>query len=148
MIDDSHYKASLNPDHTAVHPPAWDDPEKLSADDSLAPTGKLRGYLEALLLAEESIPAFVQHTPFETFAHQVEAKVTMAALLAAGSAADAGAGGEGGVSMNAATPETTYHVIHQHQLEEQQQEANDNDDDEEDDIVLAPSLARLSFWTA
>jgi hypothetical protein len=147
LIDDSHYKASLNPDHTAIHPPAWDDPEKLSADDSLAPTGKLRSYLEALLLAEERIPAFVQHTPFETFAHQVEAKVTMAALLAAGSAA--GAGGEGGVSVNASTPETTYHVIHQHQLEQQQQEANgDDDDDEEDDIVLAPSLARLSLRMA
>ncbi|EKU23302.1 hypothetical protein NGA_0707200 [Nannochloropsis gaditana CCMP526] len=35
MIDDSRYKASLNPPHTAIHPPAWDDPDAHASDDAL-----------------------------------------------------------------------------------------------------------------
>jgi len=35
-------QASLNPPHTAIHPPAWDDPERLAEDAELSPQGPVR----------------------------------------------------------------------------------------------------------
>lgn len=32
-------QASLNPPDTAIHPPAWDDPERLATDAELSPNG-------------------------------------------------------------------------------------------------------------
>lgn len=33
-------QASLNPPDTAIHPPAWEDPERLADDAELSPNGR------------------------------------------------------------------------------------------------------------
>ncbi len=125
LIDDSHYKASLNPPHTAIHPAAWDDPEGLAADDALAPAGRLRAYLESLLLAEGSVPDFVAASPFEAFAaHRAAAPPTTG-------------------SSTTSTPQEDFHAPRPQLLQE-----GKNDDDEGDDIVLVPALAGLSLRMA
>ncbi|XP_073155527.1 uncharacterized protein [Henckelia pumila] len=61
LIDDSPYKALLNPLHTAIfpHPYHYEDKD----DNSLGPGGHLRVYLEGLL-ESENVQEYVEHHPF------------------------------------------------------------------------------------
>ncbi|XP_073057825.1 uncharacterized protein [Primulina eburnea] len=61
LIDDSPYKALLNPLHTAIfpHPYHYEDKD----DNSLGPGGDLRVYLEGLLKSE-NVQEYVEHHPF------------------------------------------------------------------------------------
>lgn len=134
LIDDSHYKASLNPPHTAIHPTAWDDPDAHADDDALGPNGSIRAYLEALVLAEGPIPEFVSATPFEGFVRVRAAAKAVEEVLPP-------------ISTTAtSTPEQDYH---QQQPSSQQQQrygdvdSEEYDDDDEDEIVLAPAMAGL-----
>ena len=62
LIDDDKYKATLNPPHTAIHPPAF---QQGSEDDLLAPhVGALWRFLDALS-REKDIPSFVERGEFE-----------------------------------------------------------------------------------
>lgn len=63
LIDDSPYKAILNPEHTAIHPRGF-TVERLETDDMLGENGALRRYLEELSTAE-SIPDFVRANPWD-----------------------------------------------------------------------------------
>jgi hypothetical protein len=132
LIDDSHYKASMNPPHTAIHPTAWDDPDAHADDDALGPNGSIRAYLEALLLTEGSIPEFVRTTPFETFVSGRAAVKGLEEVLPPAT------------PRSTTTPEQDYH---QQQLSSQQHRYSsvnaEEDDDEEDEIVLAPAMAGL-----
>lgn len=182
-------QASLNPEHTAIHPPAWDDPERLASDKELSPsgafvcfcvrmvvslppacmpscglnmhghgsththmcddttTGRIRGYLQALLDAEGTVPEFVRTQPFEAFhPHPATATAALATPVAVMSAAaiEAGllpaAGAAGAATVS--TPELDYHRLRADQGED------DEDEDDEDEIVLAPALAGLSLRPA
>lgn len=131
LIDDSHYKASLNPPHTAIHPAAWDDPEGLAADDALGPAGKLRVYLESLLLAETSIPEFVAAVPFDAFAApRAAAPLTVGTNI-----------------ITLTTPQDDFHT-RQEQGQAPPKGDEDEDEDEGDDIVLVPAMAGMSLRLA
>ncbi|TFJ86487.1 hypothetical protein NSK_002144 [Nannochloropsis salina CCMP1776] len=118
MIDDSRYKASLNPPHTAIHPPAWDDPDAHASDDALGPSGNVRLYLQALLNSEVSVPDFVSATPFEAF---------QGARAATRLVSDASAMLDEGNSVRES---------------ESCAPLNEEDEDGEDEIVLAPGVSR------
>ncbi|MED6220924.1 hypothetical protein PIB30_049474 [Stylosanthes scabra] len=62
LLDDSPYKALLNPPHTSVSPLSFSYQNK-SDDNSLADGGDLREYLNGLANAE-SIPNYVKEHPF------------------------------------------------------------------------------------
>lgn len=133
LIDDSHYKASLNPPHTAIHPTAWDDPDAHANDDALGPNGSIRAYLEALVLAEGPIPEFVSDTPFEAFVRvRAAAKAVEEVLPPA-------------TSTTTTTPEQDYHIYQQQPSSQQQRygDVDSDEDDDEDEIVLAPAMAGL-----
>ncbi|KAL7223123.1 hypothetical protein ACSBR1_024742 [Camellia fascicularis] len=61
LLDDSPYKALRNPMHTAIfpHPYRYKDVR----DNSLGPSGDLRGYLEGLASAD-NVQKYVQQNPF------------------------------------------------------------------------------------
>ncbi|XP_009620733.1 uncharacterized protein [Nicotiana tomentosiformis] len=61
LLDDSPYKALLNPAHTAIFPHSYNF--KVENDDSLGPGGDLRIYLEELLKAEH-VQKYVEQHPF------------------------------------------------------------------------------------
>ncbi|KAK7266579.1 hypothetical protein RIF29_19228 [Crotalaria pallida] len=61
LFDDSPYKALLNPPHTSVFPHTFTYQNK--SDNSLAPGGDLREYLDGLAKAE-SMPSYVKEHPF------------------------------------------------------------------------------------
>ncbi|OIT26528.1 PREDICTED: uncharacterized protein LOC109215191 [Nicotiana attenuata] len=61
LLDDSPYKALLNPAHTAIFPHSYNF--KVENDDSLGPGGDLRIYLEGLLKAEH-VQKYVEQHPF------------------------------------------------------------------------------------
>ncbi|XP_009800436.2 uncharacterized protein [Nicotiana sylvestris] len=61
LLDDSPYKALLNPAHTAIFPHSYNF--KAENDDSLGPGGDLRIYLEGLLKAEH-VQKYVEQHPF------------------------------------------------------------------------------------
>ncbi|GAB5032248.1 haloacid dehalogenase-like hydrolase superfamily isoform 1 [Nannochloropsis oceanica] len=132
LIDDSHYKASLNPPHTAIHPAAWDDPDAHADDDALGPNGSIRAYLEALTLAEGPIPEFVRTTPFETFIRVRDVAKGLEEVLPSAT------------PRSTTTPEQDYHQ-QQHALQQHRYgSVNEEEDDyEEDEIVLAPAMAGL-----
>ncbi|XP_057739601.1 uncharacterized protein LOC130956573 [Arachis stenosperma] len=62
LLDDSPYKALLNPPHTSVFPLSFSYQNK-SDDNSLADGGDLREYLNGLVNVE-SIPNYVEEHPF------------------------------------------------------------------------------------
>ena len=75
LLDDSPYKAAMNPDHCAIHPKAYAvgdvsasarDAKPLSdpADDALGPRGALRAYLARLATEADFVDAFVAATPW------------------------------------------------------------------------------------
>ncbi|KAK6913357.1 hypothetical protein RJ641_022958 [Dillenia turbinata] len=61
LLDDSPYKALLNPAHTAVFPFSYTYLSK--EDNSLGPGGDLRVYMEHLAVAE-NVQKYVQERPF------------------------------------------------------------------------------------
>ncbi|XP_060191801.1 uncharacterized protein LOC132621520 [Lycium barbarum] len=61
LLDDSPYKALLNPAHTAIFPHSYTF--KAENDNSLGPGGDLRIYLEELLKAEH-VQKYVEQHPF------------------------------------------------------------------------------------
>ncbi|KAK6129148.1 hypothetical protein DH2020_037126 [Rehmannia glutinosa] len=61
LLDDSPYKALLNPLHTAIFPNSYHYEDK--NDNSLGPGGDLRVYLEGLL-ASENVQKYVEQHPF------------------------------------------------------------------------------------
>ncbi|XP_059645549.1 uncharacterized protein LOC132287079 isoform X2 [Cornus florida] len=61
LLDDSPYKALLNPMHTAIFPYSYYFIDR--SDNSLGPGGDLRVYLENLVAAE-NIQKYVEHHPF------------------------------------------------------------------------------------
>lgn len=61
LVDDSPYKALLNPVHTAIFPHSYNF--KAKNDNSLGPGGDLRTYLEELLKAEH-VQKYVEQHPF------------------------------------------------------------------------------------
>lgn len=61
LLDDSPYKALLNPVHTAIFPHSYN--YKAENDNSLGPGGDLRIYLEELLKAEH-VQKYVEQHPF------------------------------------------------------------------------------------
>ncbi|KAF3444877.1 hypothetical protein FNV43_RR14570 [Rhamnella rubrinervis] len=61
LLDDSPYKALLNPAYTAVFPKPYKFQDK--SDDSIGPGGDVRAYLEELSVAED-IQKFVEQHPF------------------------------------------------------------------------------------
>lgn len=61
LVDDSPYKALLNPVHTAIFPHSYNF--KAENDNSLGPGGDLRVYLEELLKAEH-VQKYVEQHPF------------------------------------------------------------------------------------
>ncbi|KAK4360710.1 hypothetical protein RND71_019662 [Anisodus tanguticus] len=61
LLDDSPYKALLNPAHTAIFPHSYNF--KAENDNSLGPGGDLRIYLEELLKAEH-VQKYVEQHPF------------------------------------------------------------------------------------
>ncbi|KAM3342667.1 putative C-terminal domain small phosphatase isoform X1 [Capsicum galapagoense] len=61
LLDDSPYKALLNPVHTAIFPLSYH--YKVENDNSLGPGGDLRIYLEELLKAEH-VQKYVEQHPF------------------------------------------------------------------------------------
>jgi len=61
LLDDSPYKAALNPPNTSIHPPEWDANATGAIEDhGLGPGGPVRTFLEGLLTAP-SVPDHVQH---------------------------------------------------------------------------------------
>ncbi|KAL5724566.1 hypothetical protein ACHQM5_007808 [Ranunculus cassubicifolius] len=61
LLDDSPYKALLNPPHTAIFPDSykcWN-----ANDNALGPGGKIREYLEGIATAED-VQKYVEHNPF------------------------------------------------------------------------------------
>ncbi|KAL3636546.1 hypothetical protein CASFOL_018845 [Castilleja foliolosa] len=62
LLDDSPYKALLNPMHTAIFPHSYSFMDK-NEDNSLSPGGDLRVYLEGLL-ASENVQKYVEQHPF------------------------------------------------------------------------------------
>ena len=63
LIDDSHYKVARNPPHTSIHPTPFTVSTR-DFDVGLSENGALRRYLEKLLDARISVPAFVRANPF------------------------------------------------------------------------------------
>ncbi|KAJ7971082.1 NLI interacting factor-like phosphatase [Quillaja saponaria] len=61
LLDDSPYKALLNPLHTAIFPYSYSFEDR--SDNSLAAGGDLREYLEGLVMAE-SVQEYVEKHPF------------------------------------------------------------------------------------
>uniref|UniRef100_A0A5B7BKL6 Mitochondrial import inner membrane translocase subunit TIM50 n=1 Tax=Davidia involucrata TaxID=16924 RepID=A0A5B7BKL6_DAVIN len=61
LLDDSPYKALLNPMHTAIFPCSYNFRDR--SDNSLGPGGDLRVYLEGLAAAE-NVQKHVEHHPF------------------------------------------------------------------------------------
>ncbi|KAF9624556.1 hypothetical protein IFM89_011730 [Coptis chinensis] len=61
LLDDSPYKALLNPPHTAIFPVSYKFQN--SNDNSLAPGGDLRIYLEGLAIAE-NVQKYIEQHPF------------------------------------------------------------------------------------
>ncbi|KAL6498595.1 hypothetical protein OROHE_026536 [Orobanche hederae] len=61
LLDDSPYKALLNPLHTAIFPNSYHYEDK--NDNSLGPGGDIRVYLEGLL-ASENVQKYVEQHPF------------------------------------------------------------------------------------
>lgn len=108
-------------------------------------TGRIRGYLEAVLLAETTIPEFVRATPYESFV--VAAPPVSAIPL---SAADLEATFFR-TNAIATTPEMDYHRVSSAMAaheDENGKEKEEQEDDDDDEIVLAPSLANLSLRLA
>ncbi|XAR71303.1 Phosphoprotein phosphatase [Bertholletia excelsa] len=62
LLDDSPYKALLNPIHTAIFPYSFSFKDK-DSDNSLGPDGDLRLYLQDLAAAED-VQKFVESHPF------------------------------------------------------------------------------------
>lgn len=113
------------------------------------PPGKIRGYLQALLDAEGTVPDFVRVRPFETFsvpsmatvAAGAGACVSAAPRVLSAAAIEAGLLPGWAGAGAATTPEVDYHRPGQ-----ARDEADGEDD--EDEIVLAPALAGLSLRPA
>ncbi|KAK2989339.1 hypothetical protein RJ640_015050, partial [Escallonia rubra] len=61
LLDDSPYKALLNPPHTAIFPHPYQYTDK--KDNSLGPGGTLHAYLEQLAVAE-NVQKYVEQNPF------------------------------------------------------------------------------------
>ncbi|KAL3629462.1 hypothetical protein CASFOL_026684 [Castilleja foliolosa] len=61
LLDDSPYKALLNPLHTAIFPQSYHHEDK--SDNSLGPGGDLRVYLEGLLISD-NVQKYVEQHPF------------------------------------------------------------------------------------
>jgi len=69
LVDDSKFKAVLNPKHTAIHPKEWTRHHKTCRE--LAKGGTLRKFLEELALASKQpdfpgVPHFVSSSNFQT----------------------------------------------------------------------------------
>lgn len=69
LLDDSHYKAVLNPPGTSIHPKEWIN--TLQNDDALHPNGRIRSFLQNLAdsAANSSftgVPKFVTSNTFNT----------------------------------------------------------------------------------
>nr|XP_043616182.1 uncharacterized protein LOC122588108 [Erigeron canadensis] len=61
LLDDSPYKALLNPKHSGIYPASYTYKNK--DDDFLGPKGELRIYLEGLVAAD-SVKSYVEQHPF------------------------------------------------------------------------------------
>ena len=101
LIDDSPYKAAMNPAHTCLHPPAWTC--KAEDDETLLPGQPLMAFLHGLAHADD-VPSYVaQHDPFRAQAvSEVEANLIqmIRAQRGTGRVADAqGSEGEGGEEL-------------------------------------------------
>ena len=71
LLDDSPYKAAMNPEYCAIHPKAYElGTEELdgrrtpSSDDVLGPGGALRAYLARLAENADFVDAFVEASPW------------------------------------------------------------------------------------
>ncbi|GAB4828666.1 hypothetical protein Ancab_018332 [Ancistrocladus abbreviatus] len=61
LLDDSPYKALLNPPHTAIFPYSYDFKDQ--TDNSIGPGGNIRAYLEELAMAE-NVQEYIKKHPF------------------------------------------------------------------------------------
>ncbi|XP_021750347.1 uncharacterized protein LOC110716022 [Chenopodium quinoa] len=61
LLDDTPYKALLNPPHTAIFPYSYD--YKDGADDAIGPGGIIREYLEELAMAD-NVQEYIEQHPF------------------------------------------------------------------------------------
>lgn len=61
LLDDTPYKALLNPPHTAIFPYSYDF--KNHADDAIGPRGNIRAYLEELAMAD-NVQEYIERHPF------------------------------------------------------------------------------------
>ncbi|KAL3643866.1 hypothetical protein CASFOL_011798 [Castilleja foliolosa] len=63
LLDDSPYKALLDPLRTRMYPYSYSFKAK-NADNSLGPGGDLRVYLEPGLLTSENVQKYIEQHPF------------------------------------------------------------------------------------
>ncbi|XP_057546465.1 uncharacterized protein LOC130825321 [Amaranthus tricolor] len=61
LLDDTPYKALLNPPYTAIFPYSYDFKDR--ADDAIGPGGKIRAYLEELAMAD-NVQEYIEQHPF------------------------------------------------------------------------------------
>ncbi|XP_021845565.1 uncharacterized protein [Spinacia oleracea] len=61
LLDDTPYKALLNPPHTAIFPYSYD--YKYRADDAIGPGGNIREYLEELAMVD-NVQEYIEQHPF------------------------------------------------------------------------------------
>ncbi|KAL2920864.1 hypothetical protein RDABS01_012355 [Bienertia sinuspersici] len=61
LLDDTPYKALLNPPHTAIFPYSYEFKDR--ADDAIGPGGNIRAYLEELAMADD-VQEYIQQHPF------------------------------------------------------------------------------------
>lgn len=61
LLDDTPYKALLNPPHTAVFPYSYDFKDQ--ADSAIGPKGNIRAYLEELAVADD-VQKYIEQHPF------------------------------------------------------------------------------------
>ena len=66
LLDDSPYKAAMNPEYCAIHPKAYElgTEESVGTDDVLGPGGALRAYLARLAEKADFVDAFVEASPW------------------------------------------------------------------------------------
>lgn len=61
LLDDTPYKALLNPPHTAIFPYSFDFKDR--ADDAIGPDGNIRAYLEEVAMAD-NVQEYIEQNPF------------------------------------------------------------------------------------
>ena len=83
LLDDSPYKAAMNPEHCAIHPKEYKledkrvegevKDKKKTDDDVLGPGGALREYLARLAKEADFVDAFVESSPWRSCGEEAPA---------------------------------------------------------------------------